>query len=111
MYQTLIWSAVAGDDAGGLGPALDSQDVESAADTLVDGVRGDLELGGDFLGRQMLVDQAQAIELAGAQPRNTAGDLSFDIGRIIRFRHNDAHRASFKGHLPLTRISPESVMA
>jgi hypothetical protein len=83
MYQTLIWPAVAGDDAGGLGAALDSQDLERAADALVDRVRGDLELGSDFLGRQMLIDQAQAIELTGAQPRDAASDLCIDIGRIM----------------------------
>ncbi|HZB69035.1 MAG TPA: hypothetical protein VE403_01600 [Sphingomicrobium sp.] len=66
MYQTLIWSAVAGDDAGGLGPALDPQDLERAADALVDGMRGDIELCRDFLGVQMLIDEPQAIELARA---------------------------------------------
>ena len=91
MYQTLIWSAVVGDEAGGLGPALDSQDVERAADALVDGVRGNVQFAGDFLGRQMLVDEAQAIKLAGAQPRNAARDLCLHFGRIIRFRHSVAH--------------------
>ena len=66
MYQPLIWAAVAGDEAGGLGPAFDPQDVERAADALVDGVGRDVELGRDFLGRQMLRDQPQAIELPGA---------------------------------------------
>jgi hypothetical protein len=83
MYQTLIWSAVAGDDAGGLGPALDSQDLERASDSLVDGMRGNVELRRDFLGRQMLVDEPQAIELARAQPRNAAGDLCLHFGRIV----------------------------
>jgi hypothetical protein len=91
MYQTLIWSAVAGDDAGGLGSALDSQNLESAADALVDGMRGDFELRRDLFRIQMLVDKPQAIELAGAQPRNAAGDLCLHIGRIIRFRHSVAH--------------------
>jgi hypothetical protein len=91
MYQTLIWSAVAGDDAGSLGAALDSQDLERTANALVDGVRGDVELGRDLLRIQMLVDEPQAIELAGAQPRNAAGDLCLHIGRIIRFRHGVAH--------------------
>jgi hypothetical protein len=57
MYQSLIWSAVAGDDASGLGPALDSQDLERTADALIDGVRRDFELRSDLLGRKMLVDQ------------------------------------------------------
>jgi hypothetical protein len=72
MYQTLIWPAALGDEAGGLASALDPEDVERAANALVDGMRGDVELGGDLLGRQMLVDQAQAIELAGAELRNAA---------------------------------------
>jgi hypothetical protein len=66
MYQTLIWSAVARNEASGLGAALDPQNMERAADALVDRMRGDIELGGDFLGRQMLIDEAQAIELTGA---------------------------------------------
>jgi hypothetical protein len=91
MYQTLIWSAVAGDDAGGLGPALNSQDMERAADALIDSVRGNVELRRDFLGRQVLIDEPQAIELTGAQPRNAARDLCLHIGRIVRFRHCVAH--------------------
>jgi hypothetical protein len=91
MYQTLIWPAVAGDDAGRLGPPLDSQDLECAADPLVDGVRRDIELGRDFLGIQVLVDEKQAIELAGAEPRNAARNLCLHIGRTIRFRHSVAH--------------------
>jgi hypothetical protein len=39
MYQTLIWAAVAGDEAGGVGAALDPKDLERAADALVDGMR------------------------------------------------------------------------
>ncbi|MEO5611405.1 MAG: hypothetical protein ABIQ67_01355 [Sphingomicrobium sp.] len=58
MYQPLIWAAVEGDEAGGLAAPLDAKDVERAADALIDGVRRDVELVGDFLGRQMLVDQA-----------------------------------------------------
>jgi hypothetical protein len=83
MYQTLIWAAVAGDEAGGMGPALHSEDLERAADALVDGMRGDFEFGGDFLGGQMLVDQQQAIELAGAQPRDAARGLCVDVRRFV----------------------------
>jgi hypothetical protein len=97
MYQTLIWPAVAGDDAGGLGAAFDAEDMERAADALVDRMRRDVELGRDFLGRQMLVDEPQTIELAGAQPCDPAGDLIVHIGRIVRLRHGAAHPSSFKG--------------
>ena len=61
MYQPLIWAAVVGDDSRRLASALDSKDVERAPDTLVDGVRGDVELGRDLLRRQMLVNQPQAV--------------------------------------------------
>jgi hypothetical protein len=50
MYQSLIWSGASRDDARGLRPALDPQDVKRAADPLVDGVRRDIELGRDLLG-------------------------------------------------------------
>jgi hypothetical protein len=39
MYQSLIWVAVLRNDACCLAAALDSKDVESAADALIDGVR------------------------------------------------------------------------
>jgi hypothetical protein len=86
MYQTLIWAAVAGNEAGGLGPALDPEDVERDPDALVDGVRRDFELGRDLLGGQVLVDQPQAIELARAQPRDAARDEHFDLRRILGSR-------------------------
>ena len=70
MYQSLIWPLVAGDDACGLGPPLDAKDRQGLADPLVDGVRRNLELGGNFLGRQELVDEQQAVQLAGSQARN-----------------------------------------
>jgi hypothetical protein len=71
MYQSLIWALVADDNARGLGPPLDAEDRERLADPLVDGVRRDLEFGGDFLGRQELVDQQQAVQLAGSEARNS----------------------------------------
>jgi hypothetical protein len=83
MYQTLIWSAVPGDETGGLAAALDAQDVQRAADSLVDRVRGNVELGRDFLGRQMLIYQPQAIQLARAKPRNAARDQPLILCRIV----------------------------
>jgi hypothetical protein len=75
MYQSLIWTRMLGDEARGLGAALDSQDLESAANALVDRVRRDVELGRNFLGRKVLVDQPKAIELPGAEPRNANLDV------------------------------------
>ena len=66
MYQSLIWLTVLRNDACRLGAALDTQDLERAANTLVDPVWGDAELGRDFLRGEMLVHQPQAIELSRA---------------------------------------------
>jgi len=64
-----------GDDPRGLGAALDPEDVERAANPLVDGVRGDVELDRDLFGIEVLVDQQQALEL----PRAEALDPQTDI--------------------------------
>jgi hypothetical protein len=81
MYQTLMCGGaglgapgvVLGDQAGCLRAAFDAENVQRAVDALIDGVRRDVELGGDFLGIEVLVDQAQAIELA----RREAGNAGF----------------------------------
>jgi len=39
MYQSLIWATVLGNEARGLAAALDAQDMERAANALVDRVR------------------------------------------------------------------------
>jgi hypothetical protein len=57
MYQPLIWLRVVRDDAGGLLAPAYAEDVERLPDPLIDGMRRDVELGRDFLGRQMLVDE------------------------------------------------------
>ena len=67
------------DEARGLGAAFDAQDLQRLADALVDRVRRNLQLGRDFLGRKVLVDEAQAIELALAQLFDAL--LQFVIGR------------------------------
>ena len=73
MYQTLIWPAVLGDQARRLRAALDAKDLQRLADALVDGVRRNVELGGDFLGAEVLVDKPEAIELGGGKPGDTRG--------------------------------------
>jgi hypothetical protein len=73
MYQTLIWSAALRHDARGLGAAVDSQDMEGLADPLVDGVAGDVELARDLLGREVFVDELQAVELPRAQACDALG--------------------------------------
>jgi len=67
MYQSLIWLSVLDHEARRLGAALDTEDLECAADALVDGVRRNPELDRDFLRRTILGDEAQAGELAAAE--------------------------------------------
>src|SRR4030095_14927270 len=75
MYQTLIWSLHLRDHARCLRTAIDAQHMQGAANALVDGVRGNAEFDGDFLGGHMMIDEQQAIELALAQPRDALRDL------------------------------------
>jgi hypothetical protein len=49
MYQSLIGSAALRNNARSLAAALNSEDCERLPDALVDGVRGDMEFGRDFL--------------------------------------------------------------
>jgi hypothetical protein len=67
MYQPLIWLGVVRNNPSGLLAPAHSKNVECLADPLIHGMRRDFELGRDFLGRQMLVDQPQAVELPRAQ--------------------------------------------
>jgi hypothetical protein len=79
MYQALIWSRILGDDARRLSAPLDAEYLQGLANPLVDRVRRDAELGGDLLRIEMLVDEAQAIELAGRQARDALGDRIFHV--------------------------------
>jgi hypothetical protein len=79
MYQPLIWAAVLRDDARCLRSPLDAEDCKRLPDPLVDRVGRNSELGRDFLGAEMLVDEAEAIELPVSQTCNAISH------RIIRF--------------------------
>jgi len=68
MYQPLIWFVELSNDARGLGAPLNAKDAECLTDALVHGVWRDVEFGRDFLGRKMLVDKTQAVQLTGRQP-------------------------------------------
>jgi hypothetical protein len=57
MYQSLIWLVQASDEARGLGAPLDAQGLEREADSLVDGMRRDIELGRNLFRRKVLVDE------------------------------------------------------
>jgi hypothetical protein len=99
MYQPLIWTAVVGDEASGLAAPLDPQDVERPADALVDGMRGDMELVGDLLGREMLVDQQQAIELSRAQTRYASRHDVINLCGVVRSRCRVGHPSSSRTQL------------
>jgi len=77
MYQPLIWPRILGNDPRCLRTALDTEDRQRLANSLVDGMGRNPELGGDFLGAEMLVDEAKAIELGGGQFRDTRGEGIF----------------------------------
>jgi len=79
MYQSLIWSAVGGDEAGSLRAPFDAEDLKGTANSLIDGVRRDAELCGNLLGRQVLIDETQAIELPLAQP----GDAPLNLVSVF----------------------------
>lgn len=64
MYQPLIWPDAAGNKARGLAATLDSKHLQRATNALIDGMRRDSELGSDFLGGKMVVDEPKAAELS-----------------------------------------------
>jgi hypothetical protein len=86
MYQPLIFARVLSDDARCLRATFDSEGLERLADSLVDGVRRDPQLGRDFLRREVLVDQPQAVELALGQPSNALRNRIMR-GIVIGVRH------------------------
>jgi hypothetical protein len=74
MYQTLIWPAVLRDEARSVRPPLDAEFMKRLANALVDCVGRNVELARNFLGRQMLVDQSKAIELARSEAADPRAD-------------------------------------
>jgi len=86
MYQTLIWRAVPRDDARGLGPAFDTEGLESQANSLIDGMRRDVKFGRDFFRREMLVDKQEAIQLPPREFCNPLGHVFIEIARALGSR-------------------------
>jgi len=82
MYQSLIWLANLRDEARRLRSAGNAEDVQSLPDPLIHGVRRDSELDRDFLRREVLADEAQAIELAFGQLRHAHCHVRFDIRMV-----------------------------
>jgi hypothetical protein len=89
MYQSLIWARVVRNDPRCLGAALDPKGVKRLADALIHGVRGDLQLRRDLFRRQVLVNEAQAVELPCAQPCDARYHLAVRraVGPVSRVRH------------------------
>jgi hypothetical protein len=90
MYQALICAAMLGDEARRLRPPLDAKDLQGLANALIDGVRGNSEFGRDFFGIEVLIDEAEAVELTLIQPRDTLriGALFCSAGEVVAtFRH------------------------
>jgi hypothetical protein len=106
MYQSLIWRVVLGNDARSLGTALDAERLEGDADALIDGMRRDVELRGDFLGGQMLVDQQQAVELTASEFRNPLSMTFVHVAMVVRPRSR-IHQQS-PSRLSNTLGTPES---
>jgi len=77
MYQTLIWSAVLGDEASSLSAALDAERMKRLADALINRVRRDSQLARNLLGIEVLIDQPKAVELPFGQLRDPRADHVF----------------------------------
>ena len=83
MYQTLIWLVVLRHEASGLSSPFNAEDVDRLSNALIDGVRRDIEFARDLLGRQMPVDETQAVQLTRGQPCDPLGEGAI-IVRAVR---------------------------
>ena len=75
MYQSLIWAVYLRNHARRLRTAFDAKSLKRAADSLVDRMRRDSQFDRDLLGRKMLVDEQEGVELPLAQPRDARTDF------------------------------------
>jgi hypothetical protein len=100
MYQSLIWAAVLRDQPSRLIAPGNAKGCKGLANALVDGVRRDLELSRDLFGRQELVDQSQAVDLAGGQLGDALGRYvsrvrieaaTTRVMRSVRFVQGNTH--------------------
>jgi len=107
MYQSLIWALVLGDDPSRLRASLDPENCERLTDPLVHRVRRNVKLGGDFLGRQESVNEAQAIKLGGSQSCDALGHrvgsaqvwvLTMRASCAVRFVQCNTHPAKHAAH-------------
>ena len=71
------------------------------ADALIDSVRRNIELGRDFFGREMLVDEQQAIELTRAELRHPSHHFRPHVVRTVRScRRRRIHQHSSPSYSP-----------
>ena len=84
MYQSLIWSLHLRDHARRLGASLDAEDLQGAADPLVDRVGRNTQFHGNLFRGQMLVDEQKRVQLTLAEPGDALGNLK--IARLGRRR-------------------------
>jgi hypothetical protein len=96
MYQSLIWPVMLGDDASRLRSPLYAKRLKSAANSLVDRMRRDFELGRDFLRTQVLVHKQQAVELATRQTCNAGRHCHIDVVRTVRSGRHSVHQHSLR---------------
>jgi hypothetical protein len=107
MYQSLIFPLVSGnmlsDEAGCLRAPLHAKRCKGLANPLVHGVRGNAELGGDFLRAPMAVDKAKASKLTGVQLVNPSNYVVVEwnqadrpcapTARLVRIVQGKSHSA------------------
>ena len=88
MYQSLIWLVVASYEARRLRAPFHAERLKREANALVDGVRRDVQLRRDFLGRKVLVDEQKTIELPARQLCEPLFDCPLPVVRIARSRRS-----------------------
>jgi len=92
MYQSLIWFVMLRDDAGGMGAPVNAERLESETNALIDSMRRDFELCGNFFRRKMLVDEQKAIKLALREFCDSPCQFFVKVARIVGpHRHFHEH--------------------
>jgi hypothetical protein len=105
MYQSLIWFAVLSNDARRLRSPADAERLQGLANALIDRVRRDSELDRNFLGRQMLIDQPEAVELPLRQSGHAIRNIWLDFRGVFPDRGIRHSSCSFQFPF-LPRITP-----
>ncbi len=89
MYQPLIWGVGSRNDPRGMFALRYAQNLQRLSDALVDSVWGNSQLCSNFLGRMVLVNHQQAVELPLGQFRNRIIGIRI-VAVTSRFTHLDA---------------------